>query len=147
MRQCGRGEWQKFRRYHYLNEDLSDAAICYGLYDDEIIIGFCAVLHQPHRVKNLKRCSRIVILPDYQGIGLGTKFLSIVADIYSRMGYQFTIVTSAKNMIAALRRSDKWIMIRWSINKCGSERCLIDYKRPSMRSQCKTASFFYKGAR
>ena len=144
MRQCGRGEWQKFRRYHYLNEDLSDAAICYGLYDDEIIIGFCAVLHQPHRVKNLKRCSRIVILPDYQGIGLGTQFLNIIADYYKHKGYQFSIVTSAKNMVYALMRSNKWTLIRYSSSRPSNNKNAIDYKRDTLRTQCKTASFFYK---
>ena len=43
-----------------------------------------AVLHQPHgKIKNLKRCSRLVILPDYQGIGLGTMFLTIIAQHYA----------------------------------------------------------------
>jgi len=105
-----------------------------------------AVLHQPHGVvKNLKRCSRIVILPDYQGIGLGTKFLDAVAKSYSTKGYEFSIVTSAKNMISALRRSSRWKMIRYAPSKCLSNKSVIDYKRSTVRSNCKTASFFYQG--
>lgn len=140
-----REEWQKFRRYHYLSSELSSAAVCYGLYDEENMIGFCAVLHQPHgKIKNLKRCSRLVILPDYQGIGLGTKFISVMAEHYKAQGYKFSIVTSAKNMIYALRKNPKWRMIRYGVNKCFSNKSAIDCNRPSLRNNCKTASFMYK---
>lgn len=128
-----------------MSSELSSATVCYGLYDEENIIGFCAVLHQPHsKIKNLKRCSRIVILPDYQGIGLGTKFISIIAEHYKAQGYKFSIVTSAKNMICALRKNPKWRMIRYGVNNSSSSKNAIDYKRSSMRSNCKTASFMYK---
>lgn len=128
-----------------MNTDLPSASVCYGLYDKNDIIGFMAVLHQPHGIhKNLKRCSRLVILPDYQGIGLGTKFLNVIAEHYKKLNYSFSIVTSAKNMISALRKSDKWAMIRYSSNVCSSNKNAIDYKRSSMRSDCKTASFMYR---
>jgi hypothetical protein len=84
-------------------------------------------------------------LPDYQGIGLGTKFLNVIAEHYKKLGYQFSIVTSAKNMIGALRKNPKWCMIRYSVNKCLSNKSAIDFKRASIRSNCSTASFKYIG--
>ena len=103
------------------------------------------VLHQPHGVnKKIKRCSRIVILPDYQGIGLGYKFLSCIAKYYSDMGYDFSIVTSAKNFIYKLCNSNDWELRRLSVNRCNNNKSTIDCNRKSMRSKCKTASFFYK---
>jgi GNAT superfamily N-acetyltransferase len=115
------------------------------LYDENNIIGFCAVLHQPHdKIKNLKRCSRIVILPDYQGIGLGTKFLNAIAEHYHNLHYEFSIVTSAKNMICSLKKSNKWRCSRYSTNKLSkSEKA--QYCQSSIRRNCKTASFSYKG--
>ena len=104
------------------------------------------VLHQPHGVnRKLKRVSRMVILPDYQGIGIGYKFLCCVAELYCGFGYDFSIVTSAKNLIFKLAHSPKWTMSRLSYNKCSSTKNAIDYKRASMRNKCKTASFRYKG--
>ena len=104
------------------------------------------VIHQPHGInKKIKRVSRIVVLPDYQGIGIGTRFLTEIAKIYKNKGYDFSIVTSAKNMIKSLYKNDKWIMIRNSYCKCSSEKNAIDYKRKNMRVKCKTASFFYNG--
>ena len=113
------------------------------MYDKDTIIGFCGVIHQPHGINHkLKRVTRLVILPDYQGIGLGTRFLNEIAQLYK--DYDFTIVTSAKNMIYALNNSDKWICIRLSKNKCSSDKNAIDYKRKSMRNKNKTASFMFK---
>ena len=93
-----------------MNTELNNASQCYGLYNNENeIVGFCAVIHQPHnKMKNLKRVHRLVILPDYQGIGLGTKLLNIIAECYKAQKYNISIVTSAKNMIASLYNSDKW---------------------------------------
>lgn len=103
------------------------------------------VLHQPHGVnKKIKRVCRLVVLPDYQGVGIATRFLKAIAQHYTKMGYDFSIVTSAKNLIYALNKSNEWLLQRYSANNCSSNKSAIDYKRKSMRSQCKTASFFYK---
>lgn len=127
-----------------MNTDLASSCKCFGLYDQDKIVGFIGVLHQPHGVnKKIKRVSRLVILPDYQGIGLGYKFLCEIAKYYSDKGYDFSIVTSAKNLIMKLYASKYWRMQRLSVNKWSSAKSSIDYRRPSMRQRCKTASFFY----
>ena len=47
-------------------------AKCYGLYDNDEIIGFLAVRHMPHPDNDhIKMVHRFVVLPDYQGIGIG----------------------------------------------------------------------------
>ena len=103
------------------------------------------VLHQPHGANlKLKRVSRLVVLPDYQGIGIGFKFLNMIAALYSAQGYDFSIVTSAKNLICKLSASKEWRMNRIGVNRRSSKKSAIDYKRSSMRSKCKTASFMYK---
>jgi GNAT superfamily N-acetyltransferase len=118
------------------------------LYDKNNIIGFIGVLHQPHGVnKKIKRVSRLVILPDYQGIGLGTKFLNIIAKHYVKMGFDFSIKTSAKNLINALKRSENWVFTSYGKSNCASVKSAIDYKRKSLRKDSKTASFFYKKQR
>ena len=82
-------------------------------------------------------------MPDYQGIGLGKKFLEFIAEKYVNHGYDFSIKTSAKNLINALRKSNKWAMISYGTSNCTSNKSAIDYKRKSLRSNCKTASFFF----
>ena len=128
-----------------MSGELPSASVCYGVYDGDEIIAFMGVLHQPHGInKKIKRVCRLVVLPDYQGIGIATKFLNRIAQYYIAQGYDFSIVTSAKNLIYALNKSNNWLLQRYSANSCSRDKSEIDYKRKSIRSQCKTASFFYK---
>lgn len=127
-----------------MNTDISAACVCYGLYDNETIIGFMGVLHQPNAHNTqLKRVSRLVILPDYQGVGLGYKFLCCVGNYYINKGYSFSIVTSAKNLIWKLYLSNKWKMT----GLCKSHRpktpC-IEHTSTSIRTNCKTGRFQYE---
>ena len=109
------------------------------MYDNEVIVGFIAVLHYPHpKIANLKLCSRLVVLPDYQGIGLGIKFLTIVAEKYKKEGFVFHIITSAKNMIIGLDKNDKWRFANYMVHK--NEKGKLA-GRKSLRLNCKTATF------
>lgn len=91
--------------------------------------------------KKIKRVTRLVILPDYQGVGLGRKFVNAVGDMYLAEGYRFHIVTSAKNMIAALRKDPSWALRAYGTYSCNSKKSALDYKRKSLRVNCKTARF------
>lgn len=127
-----------------MNTEINKSCKCFGLYDDSNIIGFIGVLHQPHPAyKNMKRVSRLVIIPDYQGIGLGTKFLDTIAKYYSDNGYVFDIVTSAKNMIYALSKSNNWICQRYSRCNMQGKTSTIS-KNKTIRTDCKTASFQFR---
>ena len=124
---------------------MPQQSICYGLYNENNeIVAFLGVIHQPNINPKIKRVTRLVVLPDYQGIGLGTRFLECVAEIYKKQGYDFSIVTSAKNLIHSLNKNKKWTLIRHSVNKI-PKNSKIDSLRKTIRNNCKTASFFYKG--
>ena len=78
-------------------------------------------------------------MPDYQGIGLGTKFLNTIAKLYVKQGYDFSIVTSAKNLINSLRKNTYWCLC--SYNKGGKPGEKSIYKK---FRNVYTASFMYK---
>lgn len=100
-------------------------------------------MHFPHPInKKIKRVTRLVILPDYQGIGLGTKFLNFIADFYSKQGFDFRIVTSAKNLIYALNRNKKWLLKRYEKLKMPDGRANESLKK-TIRTNVKTASFLF----
>lgn len=108
----GKDLWQKFRRYHYLNTDLNVSAKCYALIYEGQAIGFCAVLHTPRPSgKNLKRVHRLVILPEYQGIGLGSKFVSLIAETYTKLGYDMRITSATKTIYNALLGHPNWCLV------------------------------------
>lgn len=103
------------------------------------------ILHQPHAiVKNMKRVTRLVVLPDYQGIGVGSRFLNAIADMYAKQGYEFTITTSAKNLISKLSKSKQWVMTRMGTAAkpgSGAQKRI----KSTHRDNCKTAAFRYDG--
>ena len=113
------------------------------MYDEDKIIGFIAVLHQPHPInKKIKRVSRLVILPDYQGIGLGTKFLNAIAKYYVKQNYDFSIITSAKNLINALKKNERWCMYSYEKSKQSKTGTIDNHRK--IRNECYTARFMYK---
>ena len=129
-----------------MTADLPRQAICYGCYDEDNIVAFIGVIHFPHPInKKIKSISRLCVLPDYQGIGIGKQFLTFVAKKYADDGFDVKITTSAKNLIYSLMKDPQWIMQRYSANKktpTKNKRCskLIN----SIRDNCKTASFYFQ---
>tara|TARA_R110000787_G_scaffold229181_1_gene336736 strand:- start:210 stop:1367 length:1158 start_codon:yes stop_codon:yes gene_type:complete len=82
--------WDLFKEHHYLTEDVSKACKFFLFTWNEKPIGINAVIPQPSgHFKNGVRESRIVILPDYQGLGLGTVVSNFTASIYKDNGYRY----------------------------------------------------------
>lgn len=75
------------------------------------VVGFIAVLHFPHpHIKNMKKISRVVVLPDYQGVGIGKMLMQFIAKKYTNDGFRVTITTSHP----AINKSMKlpWVLLR-----------------------------------
>ncbi len=66
-------------------------------------VAFAAVLNAIGR-RGVWRVSRLVVLPDYQGIGIGRAMLAAVADLYPRL----RITTSHPAMLRALAADPDW---------------------------------------
>lgn len=101
--------WKMFAKYHYLSHSHNNAASVYIATVNDAVAGFISILHLPHpKTKTIKKVHRLVILPDYQGIGIGIKLLNEIGDIYLKQKWRFTIVTSAPSLINALKKSNQW---------------------------------------
>lgn len=86
--------------------------------------------------------SRLVVLPDFQGIGLGTRLLEFVAKRYKEQRKLLYIVTSAKNLISALQKRSWCKLIRYSVIKRGLVSRIRDKQTHLARRKVSTASFF-----
>jgi len=95
-----------------LNGNLAKAARCYvAMYQDKPV-GFLAVMHI-HMKSRYYRVHRLVVLPDYQGIGLGKRLLNFIAELYtSQTKAPFYIVTSNPQIV-------RGNMDRWVVKRCG----------------------------
>lgn len=101
-----------FRRYHYLNHDLSKSARCWVATLNGDICGFTSVLPFVGRLKNTWRGHRTVILPDFQGIGLASILTDYVGDLLMSEGKSYITLTSNPKLIYARAKSPKWITYR-----------------------------------
>ena len=114
---CDRHAWPLFAKHHYLNGNLGRGCRFYLALWDGTPVAFCAMIAQMGH-KNRWRVSRIVTLPDYQGIGIGTAFLETLGDLYREAGMRSTITASHPSIIAHCKRSTKWKAI--NVQKTGS---------------------------
>ena len=109
--------WKMFAKHHYLSHSHNNAANVFIATVNDEIAGFISVLHFPHPIsKNIKKVHRLVILPDYQGAGIGIKFLNEIGKFYKKQKQRYTIVTSAPSLIFALKKSSIWICKQFGRN-------------------------------
>ena len=101
--------WKVFAKHHYLSHTHNNAANVYVAYVNNELAGFISILHLPHPIaKTIKKVHRLVILPDYQGLGIGIKFLNEIGKYYIKNGWRYTIVTSAPSLIFGLKKNKNW---------------------------------------
>ncbi len=116
---CRSRAWRLFARHHYLSGRLNPSAQCFlAVWGDEPV-AFCATLPLLAARKR-RRISRLVTLPDYQGVGIGTAVLEAVADIHRAEGYRVNITAGHPAVIAHCRRSPRWRAV--AVRKTGSGR-------------------------
>lgn len=102
-------------------------------------MAFLGVLHQPTKQRlPLKRVTRLVVLPDYQGIGIGRAFLDAIADLYMQEGFMFEIKTSARNLISSLRNDPAWRTASYCFAKDSKHQ--INVKGIKSRNDVKAAT-------
>lgn len=101
--------WRVFREHHYLSQDLNKASNTYLCYWDDTLVGFSAILPNPSgNVKHSFRASRTVILPDYQNLGIGTKFIEFLGDFYLSKGLKYYYRTTHLRLRTFCEKSNKW---------------------------------------
>jgi energy-coupling factor transporter ATP-binding protein EcfA2 len=104
--------WRLFQRHHYLDTKLHPAAKCFVAVWNGHPVAFCSVLFQPHSRGSYFREHRTVVLPDYQGVGVGNALSEFVGSLYVGQGAKFCSTTSNPAMIAHRKRSPLWTMHR-----------------------------------
>ena len=101
--------WGLFKQHHYLTHSLNIASDCFLAYWENNLVGFYGVLRHPSgSIKNAYRGSRLVILPDFQGMGIGTRLCETVAQYYINRGFRFFAKTANKKLGKYRDESSKW---------------------------------------
>jgi len=122
LHRCHRSLWRTFGKHHYLSQTLNRAAHCYLAVWKGTPVGFCGVMSMQGR-KGRWRVSRLVVLPDYQGVGIAGAMLNAVAKTYKERGDRINLTTSHPAMIRALKSKENWRCIAVRPNGYRGSRC------------------------
>jgi GNAT superfamily N-acetyltransferase len=109
IRPCWHDAWPLFRPYHYLSAELIRAARCYLLAVADRPAAFAAIINFPHAIRHdIRRVSRVVVLPDWQGLGLGMVLIGHLGGALKTTGKELRLSTASATFAATLRRSVDW---------------------------------------
>lgn len=104
--------WKLFRAHHYLAASLHRASRCWVATVNGAPAAFCAVLTQPHATaKHLRRVHRVVVLPDFQGLGLALRFMEVVGAWAKTLGYRLSTHPAHPALVRAQAKSTSWRML------------------------------------
>ena len=144
IERCHHSAWKLFKGHHYLSADINTSARVYVAFVDGEPAGLCAILPFPHpKLKNCWKEHRTVVLPDYQGLGLGNRLSEHVGDILHGEGKRFISTTSHPAMIGYRNKSSKWLLTRKPSRTGASKRM----QKGSTAHNRLSASFEYLGER
>lgn len=103
--------WKVFAPFHYLTAELHKAAACYVLFVEDVPAAFAGVLHRPHSlVDDIKGVSRLVTLPDYQGLGLAMCLVDTLGAAHKAMGHRLHTYPAHPSLVRSFDRSPRWEM-------------------------------------
>jgi ABC-type lipoprotein export system ATPase subunit/GNAT superfamily N-acetyltransferase len=105
--------WNAFARFHYLTADLHRNAHVYVLSVNGEPAACAAVIFRPHAsAGNIYGMSRLVTLPDFQGLGLAFALADRVAAAYKAIGRRYHAYPAHPSLIRSFNRSPVWDMER-----------------------------------
>jgi GNAT superfamily N-acetyltransferase len=104
-----RAAWRVFAPHHYLSQDLHPFARCFvGIVEDRLA-AFAAVLPFPNgNLRNAWRGHRTVVLPDYQGLGIGMRMSDWIGQRLLDEGKRYYSKTAHPRMVAYRNASPAW---------------------------------------
>ena len=106
---CSVSAWSMFRDHHYLSGDINKSARCWLAMWRGQPVGFSAVISFPSgSVKNGYRGHRTVILPDFQGLGIGVRLSDAMGEIYTSEGKRYFSKTAHPRLGEYREASTKW---------------------------------------
>lgn len=111
--------WEIFAPFHYLTRDLSSAAArsCFGLFVNGQIASFAGLMARPisarlHDGDNIWGVSRLVTLPDWQGLGLAPILCDTLGAIYRAANLRVRTYPAHLALVQSFAKSPNWKMTK-----------------------------------
>ena len=126
-----------FKQHYYLDLPAPVAAEYFvGFINGE---PFCHVAVTPLFTARAYRATRLVVMPEWQGIGVGTKFLAAVCEYHlqgnGRSGHKYPVFfhTSHPQLCGALRHSHRWVQTGASLYGANKKRSQLSMIRSAAK--------------
>lgn len=147
---CRYETWKVFKQHHYLTQELNAAAKCFCFTWNDKPIGFIAILPYPSgTISDAFRVSRLVILPDYQGLSIGIKILNIFGAMYKSIGKSLYIKTSNPSLFNGMKNNQSnWKLVTENNNiaqiKKANEKLIEQGKHNGLKLKKESITKSYK---
>ncbi len=106
---CEVSVWDWFKNHHYLDSGINKGSQCWLAVWNDKPVGFYACLAQPSgTIKNAWRGTRMVVLPEYQGLGISTALSEYVALTFVKNGKRFFAKTASDLLGCHREKSELW---------------------------------------
>ncbi len=107
-------KWQLFKDHHYMSHKLQMGAWCAIARWGRQPVGFIAVLPKPGafpkgETRVLFREHRLVVLPEFQGLGIGSRLSEATGSRYLLRGRRYCSRSAHVNLRDQRRRSSRWL--------------------------------------
>ena len=109
---CHAAAWHLFREHHYLSHTLAPSSVCFMAVLGQTPVGFSAWLPFVGRGDPARREHRTVILPPWQGVGVGMALSGWVASLWRGLGYRAISATAHPGYARSRLRSAHWRLTR-----------------------------------
>ena len=143
--QVDRSYWKFYKPHYYLDLPEPVAAMHFiGTVDGELA---CHIVVAPRFEVHGYRATRLVTMPEWQGAGVGSKFLNFIAQYHldgnGRGGHKYVTYfhTSHPQLCAYLRHSQKWVQVSavlYGGNKKKSGESIIKSQKRKKSKLCGT---------
>jgi len=133
-----------FKNHHYLSGDILKSSKVFLAFMDGVLVGLIATCSLPSgTVFHAWREHRIVVLPDYQGFGIGMRLSETIAEFYTSKGNRYFAKTSHRKLGVVRNESDKWAATSTNMSTKSAPNKFFKHWNTSEGRLCFSHEFIY----
>lgn len=146
IRKGHHSEWRMFSKYHYLIASHNNSAKVFIAEINNMPVGFISLCYAPLTKIKTWRVHRLVVLPDYQGLGIGTTLLNFIGKyVTDQTKSRLLLVTSLAFLAKSLSKNKNWILARQGHYISNDTKCeLAKQFKKSQSTSRYTYSLYYR---